>query len=132
VPGSLRCPCCGAEATLHRIGHQAVRYECRDCAARFSVDRGFLLTGEVTRPGYQNAALPGREHPDRLYLDAVMDTPEAAAEAAAVLRQAGAETGQDASGRWYTNRKDPRVVSWLAYIADERAAVAESVTRYGY
>jgi hypothetical protein len=61
-----------------------------------------------------------------------MDTPEAAAEAAAVLRQAGAEVGQDAGGRWYTNRKDPRVVSWLAYIAEERAAVAESVTRYGY
>jgi hypothetical protein len=116
---------------LLRTGHQAVRYECRRCGCRFSVDRGFLLTGQVTRPGYQNAALPGREHPDRVYLDAVMDTPEAAEEAATLLRAAGAEVGRDAHERWYTNRKDPRVVTWLAYMANEAAEKAESVARYG-
>jgi len=49
----------------------------------------------------------GTEHQDRVYLaDCVGESQ--AAEAALLLRQAGAEVTRDSRARWFANRRDPR------------------------
>jgi hypothetical protein len=64
---------------------------------------------------------------NRVYLDRVLGRGEAVDEAVRLLRDAGAEVGRDPGGRWFTSRRDPRVMAWLAFVAGEQAAAA----RYG-
>ena len=72
---------------------------------------------------------------NRVYLDRVLASGDAVDEAVKLLRGAGVEVGRDGRARWFTNRRDPRVMAWLAFLAneqDEMADRAESVARYGY
>jgi hypothetical protein len=64
---------------------------------------------------------------NRIYLDTIVG--EQAAEAAQLLREAGVEVSRNSQARWFVNRSDPRVVSWLAFVADERQATARETPR---
>jgi hypothetical protein len=132
-PGSLPCPWCAsrgqaAQASRSHANSQTVIYDCR-CGFRFRASRAFLDAAANGTHRPRPGGGPPRKDPDRVYLDAVLSSAEAAAEAAEVLRQGGAEVGTDHAGRLYTSRRDPRVLAWLAYLDSERQA---SVARYGY